>query len=90
MNIGVRPSFHKQEPAAHYEVHILDFDQTIVKETIDVDVCFFIREEIGFSSIDELIAQICTDIDDAKKRFQLLESHAELTPRINGVYLQHT
>ncbi|MBM4761839.1 3,4-dihydroxy-2-butanone-4-phosphate synthase [Bacillus sp. B15-48] len=69
MNVGNRPTFNENEDSIHYEVHILDFDQDLYWKTIDVKVCFFLRDEITFSSISNLVVQINKDIDMVRNRF---------------------
>jgi 3,4-dihydroxy-2-butanone 4-phosphate synthase len=57
MNIGVR-----------CEVHILDFNQIIYNQFVQVEVMFFVREQISFSALDELILQIGKDVEFVEKR----------------------
>ncbi|MDR7075939.1 3,4-dihydroxy-2-butanone 4-phosphate synthase [Neobacillus niacini] len=72
MNVGSRLTFNEDEESIHYEVHILDFDQDLYWKNIEVKVCFYLREEISFSSISDLVTQIKKDIELVKKRFNLL------------------
>jgi 3,4-dihydroxy-2-butanone 4-phosphate synthase len=71
MNVGSRPTFNENEESIHYEVHILDFDQDLYWKNIEVKVCFYLRDEISFSSISDLISQIEKDIKLVKNRFNL-------------------
>jgi 3,4-dihydroxy-2-butanone 4-phosphate synthase len=73
MNVGVRPTFKEENPMIRYEVHILDFDKFIYDEEIKIDVCFFLREEISFPTINELISQIKEDVEFVTQRFGLLK-----------------
>nr|WP_263326596.1 3,4-dihydroxy-2-butanone-4-phosphate synthase [Neobacillus sp. Marseille-Q6967] len=72
MNVGNRPTFHGDENSIHHEIHIFNFDQDIYGQNLHVKVCFFIREEISFPSIKELVSQIYQDSNMAKSRFSLL------------------
>jgi FAD synthase len=74
MNVGYRPTFKENKNSMHYEVHIFDFNKDLYGEHIDIKVCFFLREEISFPSIMELVTQINIDSESAKSRFTLLSS----------------
>ncbi|MDR7075725.1 3,4-dihydroxy-2-butanone 4-phosphate synthase [Neobacillus niacini] len=71
MNVGSRPTFNENGESIHYEVHILDFDQDLYWKNIEVKVCFYLRDEISFPSISNLVSQINKDIKSVKKRFNL-------------------
>lgn len=73
MNVGIRPTFNKEESFLHYETHIFDFDKDIYGDILKVDVCFYIREEISFPSVDQLVHQIHSDKKIALNRFDLTE-----------------
>jgi riboflavin kinase len=72
MNIGMRPTFKEEKPTLSYEVHILNFNQDIYGEQLLVDILFFIREEQGFETIEQLVQQLNHDIEKANKQFLLL------------------
>lgn len=59
MNIGVRPTLNKHEPSI--EVNIFDFDRDIYGEEITVYFYDRNREEIKFTSLEELIQQLNRD-----------------------------
>ncbi len=63
-NIGFSPTFGDQ--MFTIEVHILDFDQDIYNTRIRVNMVERLRDEIKFSSIDDLSEQIENDIKIAK------------------------
>ena len=69
MNIGTRPTVDSRDLTVHYEVHILNFNQMIYDQVLTVEVCFFVRKETKFNSLDQLIEQIKKDIDFVRKRF---------------------
>lgn len=71
MNVGVRPTLNEEKSRVHYEVHIFDFNRMIYDEFLEVEVCFFIREEIAFENLNQLISQIKKDAESAKLHFQM-------------------
>ncbi|MEW9673534.1 3,4-dihydroxy-2-butanone-4-phosphate synthase [Ammoniphilus sp. 3BR4] len=68
MNVGVRPTIQQEKNQVHYEVHIFDFDEMIYGESLHVEVCFFVREEMSFSGLEELVSQINRDVEWVKQR----------------------
>lgn len=71
MNIGVRPTFQENQEVS-YEVHLLDFDQDIYGEILRVDICFFVRREMTFAKVDELVCQIHKDVALVRRKFSSL------------------
>jgi riboflavin kinase/FMN adenylyltransferase len=63
-NVGTRPTFNGVKPKL--EVHIFDFDETIYGEYIHVEFIARLRNEKKFSGIDELVAQMGIDADNAR------------------------
>lgn len=63
-NCGVRPTVDGLQPML--EVHCFDFDQEFYGQRLEVVFTHKIRDEIKFSNIDRLKAQIMNDIDQAK------------------------
>ena len=66
MNIGHKPTV-SEDTRLSLEVHILDFNDDIYDADLTVYFKKFIRDEIKFSSIDELIQQISKDIEEINK-----------------------
>ena len=66
MNIGYKPTVSEGNKQS-LEVHIFDFNEKIYDADLTVHFKKFIRDEIKFSSIDELIQQISKDIEDINK-----------------------
>ena len=64
-NIGVRPTFDSQMSLS-VEAHLFDFDQDIYGQTIALDFIARLREEKKFNGVNELVAQIKSDIEQAK------------------------
>lgn len=70
INVGVKPTFHKQAETVHYEVHLFDFAEHLYGQRLRVNVCFFVRAEKSFAGVDELIAQIRRDVEETRRRFE--------------------
>lgn len=70
MNVGTRPTIEERNSGLHYEIHILGFNQMIYGQILRVDVCFFVREEMKFNSLDQLVEQIKKDVDFVQKDFE--------------------
>ncbi len=69
-NIGIRPMFALPTPIV--ETYVFDFDHDIYDEQVDIIPIQFIRDEMKFSSLDELKSQITTDCKTAQS---ILESY---------------
>lgn len=63
-NIGYSPTFDDKQFTV--EVHILDYSQDLYGQEIRVNFIQRIRDEIKFSSIDELARQITQDVASAR------------------------
>jgi riboflavin kinase/FMN adenylyltransferase len=70
MNIGYRPTVNGKE--RRIEVNIFDFNEDIYDRTICVELIAFIRNEMKFSGLDALKAQLAAD----KEQISLI--HEEL------------
>lgn len=66
-NLGTRPVFNEKKLLL--EAHLFDFDKMIYGRHISVEFFKRLRDERKFSSIDELVAQIATDIKTAREYF---------------------
>jgi riboflavin kinase / FMN adenylyltransferase len=62
-NIGVRPTFNGVAPSV--EVHLLNWSGDLYNKELTLEFTDFIRPELQFSSVDELVAQIHKDRDTA-------------------------
>ena len=67
-NIGICPTFDIRE--VHAETFILDFNKEIYNEEVKIYLHAFLRDEMRFSTKEELIARINTDIENAKELFK--------------------
>lgn len=65
MSIGFRPTVDGKKRVI--EVNIFDFDKEIYDQTLKVFVKKYLREEIKFDSLDELVKQIDQDKIDSLK-----------------------
>jgi riboflavin kinase/FMN adenylyltransferase len=68
MNIGVKPTFSTSGEVVTLEVHLFDFHEMIYGEEVQIEFVHFIRAEKKFSSVDDLILQIHTDVRLAKQK----------------------
>lgn len=64
VNLGVNPSFNGTRPSL--EAHILDFDGNLYGKEIRLYFLKFLRAEKKFGSVQELTAQISTDVEHTK------------------------
>ena len=64
-NIGVRPTF--DEEVRTVEVFIMDFSGDIYGKDLSIDLVHRIRGEQRFTGIDELVAQIGRDVEQARQ-----------------------
>ncbi|RHW36787.1 hypothetical protein D1B33_10375 [Lysinibacillus yapensis] len=69
LNVGKRPTFNDGNHQT-VEVHILEFNQLIYDEYLTIEVKFFIRNEMKFSHLQDLIAQLKADAFYARKKFR--------------------
>ncbi|MGZ4121821.1 MAG: riboflavin biosynthesis protein RibF, partial [Tumebacillaceae bacterium] len=67
MNIGTKPTFHDTTHRS-IEVHLLHFEGDLYGQAVRVEVLDFLRDEKKFFSVDELIAQITADVQEAQSR----------------------
>lgn len=64
-NIGQRPTFDGGT-AVKVETHILDFNEDIYGKELRVKLIDFLRPEMKFSGIDQLVSQIQDDVEKAR------------------------
>jgi riboflavin kinase/FMN adenylyltransferase len=63
-SVGTRPTFGGDKPIL--EVHLFDFDEDIYGEYIHVDFIARLRSEEKYEQVEELVAQMHRDADNAK------------------------
>jgi riboflavin kinase/FMN adenylyltransferase len=64
-NVGIRPSFDSTERTV--EAYIFDFDQDLYGQRLTLEFVERLRPEKKFNSIDELVAQIRHDAEQARQ-----------------------
>lgn len=62
---GTRPTFEGLDQ--RIETHILDFQEDIYGREIEVQLTTFIRPELRFTSVDELVATMCSDLEKVRE-----------------------
>ena len=67
LNIGITPTVLNSKKLK-IEAHLFNFNENIYDKNIVIQLKKFIREEIKFNSIDDLIKQINIDISSVKKK----------------------
>lgn len=65
-NIGIRPTLSSNENKIHVETFIFDFNQDIYGEQLELIFLQKCRNEVKFSSLDDLKSQIAQDVIWAK------------------------
>jgi riboflavin kinase/FMN adenylyltransferase len=63
-SVGTRPTFAGTKPLL--EVHIFDFDKEIYGQYIHVDFVSRLRSEVKYDDVEELVAQMHRDADNAR------------------------
>ena len=69
LNIGTRPTLGNPNPPVRIEAHLLDFNNDLYGQELEIVFSEKLRDEQKFSSLDELKAQIASDIERAKEIF---------------------
>ena len=67
LNIGITPTVLNSKKLK-IEAHLFNFNENIYGKNITIQLKKFIREEIKFNSLDDLIKQINIDISSIKKK----------------------
>jgi len=65
VNIGTRPTFDNGPRTV--EAHLLDFDRDIYGERLTLDFVTRLRPEQRFNGVEELVAQIGRDVEQARQ-----------------------
>jgi riboflavin kinase / FMN adenylyltransferase len=66
VNVGVRPTFETGRGLL-VEAHLLDFDDDLYGQTLRIAFLERLRGEKRFDSVDELVAQMRRDVEDARR-----------------------
>ena len=76
-NVGINPTFNQE--GLFIETYILDYNDQIYGSKVKVEFLKRIRDEIRFSNIEDLKAQIAKDIEWAKTTFTNLDECDKIT-----------
>jgi riboflavin kinase/FMN adenylyltransferase len=63
-SVGSRPTFNGTKPIL--EVHIFDFDEDVYGKYIHVDFIAWLRDQVKFDMVEDLVAQMDVDADNAR------------------------
>jgi riboflavin kinase / FMN adenylyltransferase len=66
-NVGVRPTFESSSVVPRVETHLLDFSEDLYGKKIYLDFLARLRDEERFPSVEDLVAQIHSDIIQARQ-----------------------
>lgn len=66
ISLGRRPTFYEEADASLLEAHVLDFNGDLYGEPVAVQFVARLRGEVKFDSVDDLVAQMRRDCDDAR------------------------
>jgi riboflavin kinase/FMN adenylyltransferase len=67
ISLGRRPTFYVEAHASLLEAHLLDFEGDLYDEHVKVRFVARLRGEERFDSVEDLVAQIGRDCDDARR-----------------------
>jgi riboflavin kinase/FMN adenylyltransferase len=67
VSLGRRPTFYDDQPFSLLEAHVLDFSGDLYGEVARVRFVARLRDELRFESVDDLIAQMHLDCDQARR-----------------------
>ena len=74
LSIGLKPTFHNDILEPIIEAHLFDFNEEIYGERMTLYFIDYLRSEMKFSSVQELIAQINQDAVEARQLLQTISS----------------
>lgn len=63
-SVGSRPTFNGTKPIL--EAHIFDFDEDIYGKYIHIDFIAWLRDQVKFDLVEDLVAQMDADADNAR------------------------
>jgi riboflavin kinase/FMN adenylyltransferase len=73
LSLGRRPTFYDDADTSLLEAHLLDFDDDLYGEPARVRFVARLRAEEKFDSVDDLVAQMGRDCDQARQLLAGLE-----------------
>jgi len=66
-NIGTNPTFTPDKQTLNVEAYLLDFERDLYDQDIKVEFVQRLRDELKFSSVDALLAQIRLDVQKGRE-----------------------
>ena len=66
INLGRRPTFYEDARTSLLETHLLDFEGDVYDEPARVRFVARLRDEVRFDSVEELVRQMATDVDETR------------------------
>lgn len=67
ISLGRRPTFYADAHESLLEAHVLDFAGDLYDEVVAVEFVRWLRGELAFESVEDLVAQIAADCDAARQ-----------------------
>ena len=67
INLGVRPTVSSGKSERVLEIHLFDFNRDLYGRDMEVRFLKFLRAEKKFASVEKLVEQIRSDVDQARK-----------------------
>jgi riboflavin kinase/FMN adenylyltransferase len=80
ISVGRRPTFGDGAPSPVVEAYLLDFDGDLYGERARVRFVARLRDEERFGSVDDLVAQMARDVEDAREALAAGAGGAATTP----------
>ena len=72
-NIGFNPTFTPERQTQSLEAYLLDFDRDIYGEVLTLEFVARLREEIRYTTVEALIAQIQDDVNQTRSMLSALK-----------------
>ncbi len=69
MNVGYKPTFHRDETDISLEVHLFDYHADLYETQLEIEFISYLRGEKKFDSIELLVEQIKKDCEQAINKF---------------------
>jgi riboflavin kinase/FMN adenylyltransferase len=66
-NIGINPTFTPDKQTRSVEAYLLDFDRDIYGQKVKLEFVERLRDELKFSSVEALLAQIRLDVEHTRE-----------------------
>lgn len=71
VNVGRRPTFYEEADRSLVEAHLFEFDEDIYGEELVVEFHHFLRPEVRFEAVSELVDQIRKDAEEARRLLEV-------------------